>query len=155
MKKLIVVSDWVDDSLTCQEVKIGVEGRLATDETPNITFVASYPSTIHTAFLIHQICEIEERLGKPEQTVLFQNTDTRLQAKKGVKESKGAEFTVIKLKCGMFLCGPNAGFNFSMIKDRVEIVYYLKDHDKGSQFRSRDLYSKVCAHLMEGNEKDI
>jgi hypothetical protein len=152
MKKLIVVADWASDSLTCEEVKIGVEGRLSTLETPNIAFVASYPSTIHTAFLIFQLVEIEERFGKPNQTVLFQNTDTRLQTKKAVKASKGAEFIVIRLKSGMFLCGPNAGYDFSLIKEKIDTIYHLKDHDRGSQFRSRDLYSKVCAQLIEGRE---
>lgn len=155
MKKLIVVSDWVDDSLTCQEVKIGVEGRLSTNETPNITFVASYPSTIHTAFLVNQVVEIEERFGKPDQIVLFQNTDPRIQTSSSVKQSQGADFIVIRLKSGILLCGPNAGYNFSLIKNKIETIYHLKDYDRGSQFRSRDLYSKICAHLMEGDEHEI
>jgi len=155
MKKLIVVADWASDSLTCEEVKIGVEGRLASRETPNISFVSSYPSTINTAYIISQLVEIEERFGKPQEAVLFQNTDTRLQTKKGVKQSKGAEFIVIKLKSGMFLCGPNAGFDFSLVKEKVETIYHLKNHDRGSQFRSRDLYSRVCAHLMEKNEDSL
>lgn len=155
MKKLIVVADWVADSLTSQEVKIGVEGRLSNNKTPNIFFVASYPSTVNTSYIISQLVEIEERYGKPSNAVLFQNTDTRLQTKKGVRKSKGAEFIVIRLKSGMLLCGPNAGYDFSMIKDKIDTIYHLKNHDKGSQFRSRDLYSKVCAHLMEGSEDDL
>ncbi len=59
MKKLIVVADWVDDSLTCQEVKSAVEGFLKNSAGANITFVSSTPSTIHTSYLIKQVVEIE------------------------------------------------------------------------------------------------
>src|SRR5258708_1647515 len=119
MKKLIVVADWAHDSLTCQEIASSVEGALKNGERPYITFVSSMPSTVHTSYLINQIVETEERLGKPKNTVLFQNTDPRLQTKNGVEKAKGADFIVIKLDSGMYLCGPNAGNNFSMVKDRI------------------------------------
>lgn len=156
MKKLIVVADWAADSLTCQEVRTAVEGNLLNNEqTPNITFVASQPSSIHTAFLMRQLVEIEERYGRPVDTVLFQNTDPRLQTQDGVEQAKGADFIVVRLQTGMYLCGPNAGFDFSLIKDLVEEVFIYRDLDKGSQFRSRDLYARVCAHLMNSMEDEL
>lgn len=155
MKKLIVVSDWASDSLTCQEITSSVEGSLKNNGRPYVTFVASTPSTVHTSYIIRQIVETEERLGKPKDTVLFQNTDPRLQSKKGVEKAKGADFIVIELSNGMFLCGPNAGYDFSMIKNKIKKVYKYHDLDKGSQFRSRDLYSKASAQLMENRMKEM
>ena len=83
MKKLIIVADWASDSLTCQEVRSVVEGFLKDHDCGNITFIYSTPSTIHTAFLISQLSEVEERYGKPLETVIFQNTDPRLQTDPG------------------------------------------------------------------------
>jgi S-adenosylmethionine hydrolase len=155
MKKLIVVSDWVDDSLTCAEFSSAVLGFLNESKTAQITFVSSTPSTIHTSFLINQIVEVEERFGRPLETVIFQNTDPRLQSKTKVEKAQGAKFLVIRLKSGLYLCGPNAGYDFSMVKERIDEVFEYKDFDKGSQFRSRDLYSRVCAHLMEAMEDEL
>jgi len=155
MKKLIVVSDWVDDSLTCAEFSSAVLGFLSESKNAQITFVASTPSTIHTAFLVNQLVEIEERLGHPLETVIFQNTDPRLQSKTKVEKAQGAKFLVIRLKSGLYLCGPNAGYDFSMIKERIDEVFEYRGFDKGSQFRSRDLYSRVCAHLMEAMEDEL
>ena len=155
MKKLTVVSDWVDDSLTCAEFSSAVLGFLGHPENAQITFVSSTPSTIHTSFLINQVVETEERFGRPLETVIFQNTDPRLQSKAKVEKAQGAKFLIIRLKSGLYLCGPNAGYDFSMIKEKVDEVFEYLDFDKGSQFRSRDLYSRVCAHLMEAMEDEL
>ncbi len=156
MKKLIVIADWASDTVNCQEVRSAVEGFLKDNTvTPNISFVASTPSTIHTSFITRQIVDIEERYGKPMETVIFQNTDPRIQTKKSVEKAKGAEFIVMRLKSGMYICGPNAGYDFSMIKDKIEEVYHYEGLDKGTQFRSRDLYSRVCAHLMDYMEDEL
>jgi S-adenosylmethionine hydrolase len=155
MRKLIVVSDWASDTLASQEVRTAVEGFLNDSSSPNISFVASAPSTIHTAFLLYQLVEVEERYGHPLETVFFQNTDPRIQSEQGVELSQGAEFIVLRLNSGMYVCGPNAGYDFSMLKPKIEEVYVYRGLDKGSQFRSRDLYSRVCAHLMDEIEDEL
>jgi len=155
MKKLVVVADWAHDSLTNQEVKTAVEGFAKDASKVHIGFVSSTPSTIHTAYLLSQLVRTEERYGKPGQTVFFQNTDPRLQTKEGVEQAQGAEFVVILLKSGIYLCGPNAGYDFSLLKPNIEYVYRYPGFDKGSQFRSRDLYSRVSAHLMDEMEDEL
>jgi len=155
MKKLTVVSDWVDDSLTCAEFSSAVLGFLNNPSGARITFVSSTPSTIHTSFLINQLVETEERFGQPLETVIFENTDPRIQSAAPIKAAKGAPFLIIRLKSGIYLCGPNAGYNFSMIKERIDEAFVYHGFDKGSQFRSRDLYSRVCAHLMEAMEDEL
>ncbi len=155
MKKLITVSDWVPDTLNCQEFTSVVEGYLRDPSSVNIGFVSSTSSTIHTAFLVSQVIETEERYGRPNNTVVFQNTDPRLQTDAALEKAKGAELAVLKLKSGIFACGPNAGYDFSLIKNKIDELYYYSGLDEGSQFRSRDIYGRVCAHLMDGLEDEL
>lgn len=155
MKKLIVVADWAHDSLTNQEFQTALEGFAKDPREIRATYVASTPSTLHTSFILQQLVLTEERYGRPLETVFFQNTDPRIQTKEGVEKSKGAEFVVILLKSGIYLCGPNAGYDFSLLKNQIEYVYRYPNLDKGSQFRSRDLYSRVSAHLMDGMEDEL
>jgi hypothetical protein len=155
MKKLIVVADWASDSLTTQEVRTTVEGFLQAPAHAEMSFVCTTTSTIHTSFLLAQLVEIEERYGRPLDTVFFQNTDPRLDTTNPVEKTKGAELLIIRLKSGIHLLGPNAGYDFSMIKDKIEVVYKYPGLDTGSQFRSRDLYSRVTAHLMDSLEDEL
>ncbi len=155
MKNLIVISDCVSDPLATQEIATAVQGFLKDSAGANIRFVASTPSTIHTGFLISQVVLTEERYGRPLETVIFQNTDPRLESTEGVEQSKGAEFIILRLKSGMYLCGPNAGFNFSFIYKDIDEAFTYKGLDKGSQFRSRDLYSRVSAHLMDAMQDEL
>ncbi|MCX6730574.1 MAG: SAM-dependent chlorinase/fluorinase [Candidatus Roizmanbacteria bacterium] len=155
MKKLIVVADWAHDSLTNQEVRTAIEGFSKNPNELHISFVSSTPSTLHTSYLLQQLVRTEERYGRPGETVFFQNTDPRVQTKEGVEQAKGAEFIVIRLKSGIYLCGPNAGYDFSLLKPSIEYVYRYPGLDKGSQFRSRDLYSRISAHLIDEMEDEL
>lgn len=155
MKKLIVLADWAGDSLTCQEIKISVEGFLKDSKYSNISFVSSTPSTIHTSYLINQIVEDIERYGQPLETVIFQNTDPRLHSTQSIEKAAGAPPVIIKLESGVHILGPNAGYNFSLIKSRIdELFTYTGVNEKG-QFHSRDLYSKLSAYLMDYLEDDL
>ncbi len=155
MKKLIVVADWAHDSITNQEVLTAIEGFTKKPEDMHVSFVSSTPSTIHTSYILQQLVRTVERYGRPGETVFFQNTDPRIQTKEGVEQAQGAEFIVVRLKSGIFLCGPNAGYDFSLLKPNIEYVYRYPGLDKGSQFRSRDLYSRVSAHLMDEMEDEL
>lgn len=156
MKKLIVVADWASDSLTCQEFRSSAEGFIKNSEkNVNIHFISSTPSTIHTSFLVNQAVLTEERFGRPLSTIVFQNTDPRIQTTEGVDKAKGAEFIVVRLKSGLYVYGPNSGYVYSLIKSEIDEVFIYKNLDKGSQFRSRDLYSRVSAHLMDEMENEM
>jgi hypothetical protein len=155
MKKLMVVADWAADSLTCQEVRSTVEGFLQDPISPLISFVSSTPSTIHAGFLLFQLIETEERYGRPLDSVFFVNSDTRLHSSSPLVEAQGSEFIIVRLKSGIRVMGPNAGYSFSFIKDKIDVVYTYPGLDKGSQFRSRDLYARVAAHLMDDLDEDL
>ena len=155
MKKLIVVADWAHDSLTNQEFLSTLEGFVKKPAEIHVSFVSLTPSTIHASYVLQQLVQTEERYGRPMGTVFFQNVDPRIQAKEGVEQAKGAEFIVLRLKSGIYVCGPNAGYDFSLLKSRIEYVYSYPNLDKGSQFRSRDLYARVNAHLVDEMEDEL
>lgn len=155
MKRLIIIADWAGDSLSCQEVRSAVEGYLKDRNGGIITFVKSTPSTIHTAFLLEQVIEGEERYGKPLETVVFESTDPRLHSDHALKNAEGAKPLVLRLKSGLYITGPNAGFDFSLVKNKIEEVYEYKGLNTEGRFHSRDLYSRVAAHLMDYMEDEL
>ena len=155
MKKLIVVADLAFDALSRAEIKIAVEGFLKDSNASNISFVGSTPSTIHTGFLVNQIVEDVERFGRPLETVIFQNTDPRLHSTQGIEKAEGAKPVIIKLKSGIYLLGPNSGYDFSMIKSKIEELFIYKGLNEKGQFHSRDLFSRLSAHLMDYMEDEL
>jgi len=155
MKKLIVVADLAFDALSCAEIKIAVEGFLKDPIASNISFVGSTPSTVHTSFLLNQLVEDVERYGRPLETVIFQNTDPRLHSTENIEKAEGAKPVIIKLKSGIYLLGPNSGYDFSMIKNKIEELYIYKGLNEKGQFHSRDLYSRISAHLMDYLEDEL
>jgi hypothetical protein len=154
MKKLIVVADWVQDSLTCQEFKTATEGFLKNSDTIDIDFVSSTPSTIHTGFLINQMVTTTERYGLPQELIIFANTDPRLKESE-LEKTKGAELVIIRLISGIYLIGPNAEYNFSFIKNQIDEIYRYPGFNEGNQFRSRDSFSRVTAHLIDEMEDEL
>ncbi|MFZ6034844.1 MAG: SAM hydroxide adenosyltransferase [Patescibacteria group bacterium] len=155
MKKLIVIGDLFSDTLTCQEIKSAVEGFLKDPTNIDISFVTSAPSTVHTGFLVSQIVQTEEGLGRPLETVIFHNTDPRIHTKDSTVKAEGALPLIVKLKSGIFITGPNAGYSYSMIKDKIDVAYEYKGLNVHGQFHSRDLYSRISAHLMDYLEDEM
>lgn len=154
MKKLFVVSDWVKDSLACAELKTVVEGFLDNPVNPNISFVSSTPSTIHTSFIINQLVETEERYGRPLDTVIFQASDPAID-NAGESAKVWGELFIIRLKSGLHIIGPNAGYVFSMIKPKIDAVFQYPGLTESGSFRARDVFSRVVAHLMDSKQDDL
>ncbi len=155
MRKLIIISDWASDTLAVTEVKLAIEGFLDKKEIVNSDIVISQPSTIHTGFLLMQLVNTTQRYGDPEETVFFINTDPRIQTEKGVRLAEGAKGLIVKLTSGIYITGPNAGFCYSFIKDKIQVAYHYPPLDKGSQFRSRDNYARIISALLEYQEDSL
>jgi len=155
MKRLVVIADWASDSLTCSEVKSAVLGNLTTADYPDITFISSTPSTIHTAFLIEQTVITESYYGDPEELVIFQNTDMRKNIDEALLTPYTGKLLLLRLSNGIWVFGPNAGYDFSLIYDYIDKVYFYPGFEKGGQFRSRDLYARIAAHLLEEKEEEM
>jgi len=155
MKKCVVVADWAEDVLAAQEVRTTIESFLGDPSSPNIQFVPSTTSTLHTSFLISQILTTEEEYGRPLETVIYQGTDPRISTDQSTELPEGAEFIVVHLASGVYLCGPNSGYAFSLIKDKIEEVYSYRELTTEAKFRSRDLYARIVSHLMDAEEDEL
>jgi hypothetical protein len=157
MKKLIVVADWAEDGLKAQEFRSAVEGFLR-DLTipPNISFVPIQKSTFDAAYTLSQIVETENRYGHPAETVMYVMADNRLHGDEKTELPNGEQFFLARLFTGIYVCGPNAGYTFSLIKPKIErlFTYTFKDEELREN-RSRDEYPKLLAYLMDALEEDL
>lgn len=154
MKKLIVVADWAADHLTCQEIRTTVEGFLDNPAHPVISFVESTPSTIHTAYLIDQITETEERYGRPLDTVIFQGSDSVVDNPEGLSKI-WSPMSIVRLKSGLHIIGANTGYVYSLIKPKIEVVFHYPGLPETGSFRARDVFSRVVAHLLESKQDNL
>ncbi len=154
MKKLIAVADWATDALTCQEIQTAVEGFLDTPAHPFISFVESTPSTIHTAYLISQIVETEERYGRPLDTVIFQGSDSVVDNPVELKRT-WSPLTIVRLKSGLHIIGANTGYVYSLIKPKIEAVFHYPGLPESGSFRVRDVFSRIVAHLLESKQDNL
>lgn len=155
MKNLTVIADWANDDLAKKEFTSALLGELIEQINPRIDFVASFHSSIHTAFLSQQVVQTEERLGKPAENVLFLNTDTREHTGEKIVSAEGSPFVIAILYSKLIVCGPNASYSFSLIKDQIQQLFVYGGVEKGSQFRSRDLFPKVIAQLLMERQDEL
>lgn len=123
-------------------------GYLKDSSNPNIHFVNSTPSSINAAFLASQLVSLEEKYAKPLVTVVFISADPRV----GTKRS---DFVVLRLKSGIMVCGANAKYSFSFLKHKADEIFIYNNVDETNQYRDKDLYPRVVAHLMDEMEDEL
>lgn len=155
MKKLICIADWASDPLSVQEIRSIVEGYTKEPDILRVSFVpcGSYP--IEAGYLLAQIVGTEERYGRPLETVIFASVDPRLDPASSQDPTKGSTFVVLRLASGLYLCGPNAGYTFSLVHSKIQKVYTYSLPDTPTAFRSRDWYARVCSHLIEDLQDEM
>src|SRR3989344_6782594 len=103
MRNLIVLADYCSDSLAVQELRSTLYGHLSTQFSGYVSFVHSSPSTIHTAFLLHQLLITEQRLGDPNNLVVFMNTDPRLQVTSRVEKVQESPLVIVRMQSGAWV----------------------------------------------------
>lgn len=155
MKRLIAIADWAADSLACEEFRIATEGFLESDIIPDVSFVAAQASTVHVSFLSSHIVETVERYGAPLDTVIMAGTDPRLPVTATDETGRPGEFFILRLYSGLYVCGPNTGYTFSLLKSKIDRAFTYKLEDNFYQNRTRDLYSRIIAHLLEAMQDDL
>ncbi len=154
MRKLIAITDWASDSFTRQEFRTVIGGYLKDPTNPNIHFINSTPSSINTTFLASQIIDLEERYAKPLETVIFVSADPRIETGQEGKSTR-SDFIVVRLKSGILMCGANAGYSFSFIKEKADEIFIYNNLDETNQYRDKDLYPRLVAHLMDEMEDEL
>ncbi len=146
MKKLVVIADWCNDSIYSAEYRSAVSGFTDSQDTIDISFISTTQSSINTSFLLAQAALTEARLGEPNSTVIHMGNEPR---------STNDLFIVIKLTTGVYVCGINSEYTFSLIKDLIDKAFVYKVEGTSSGFKSRDIYSRVVAHLLNSLEDDL
>jgi len=157
MKKLIVVADWTNDSLACQEFRTAVEGHLQDiSQPPTISFVLAKQSTVNAGFNVSQIAETELRHGHPAETIIFVMCDNRIHGVEHQELPQGEPFFMARLLSSLYVCGPNAGYSFTFVKPNIERLFtYHIEGEENYDNRSRDVYPKILALLMEALEDNL
>lgn len=142
MKKLTAISDWARDPLFTEQVRISIDGFIKDPAFATIHFVPVSSSSIHIAYVLAHLVEIEERNGSPLESVIYL----------GSAEKTPAEFIILRLISGMYICGINNQYNFSLIKHKIEEVY---KYDMDSSQSSHENQWRMCAHLLESMQDDL
>ncbi|MBI2594023.1 SAM-dependent chlorinase/fluorinase [Candidatus Daviesbacteria bacterium] len=105
-------------------------------------------STLATGFWIRQI-GVENGY---ENLAIFSNT-----APRGTKEAinwEGDERQRLlygRLKNGVPVFAISSGYNWSFIRDELEVFHDIEIPNSGSQFRSRDLYPEAAKLILSGD----
>lgn len=156
MKKLIVVADWASDPLYFTQFQTAIEGHVKDLSAPLLMRrVPVTPSTIHASYIVRQLIETESRMGRPEETVIYVQTDARSESADVRESPKGAPLYINRLSNGIFVVGTNAGYTFSLIKDQIAEVFTYGMQSNATQFSARDVYARTCAYLMDYMEDEL
>ncbi len=155
MRKVICISDWAADDLAYQEFGTALSGFLKTPDNLRLSRIVTTSSTIQTGFMVAQCSYTEERLGVPSNSLIFANTDPRSVENSSSSARHGAEFMIARLTSGLIVCGPNNGFSLSFVKGHIDAVFRYVNFETLSISRSRDLFSRVIAHLVEYLEDEL
>lgn len=146
-KTLILITDYASDTLARTEVILAIKRRIQKPLDFHFALAEKF-NTIHTGFLADQL----RRSLTPKEaanTIFFLNTDPRTHTKTEIPEAGGALLLVAKLTNQSLVISPNAGYCLSFIKPKISELFTVKVPNKGTQFRSRDIFPKIIAQALD------
>ena len=112
-------------------------------------------NTTQTGFWVYQIALNDDAIRKlsanKANTYIYVNTAPRRDDPNPRKEASGEGLAYAKLKTGMEIVGVNSGETFSFVKPMIEKLFSVNVSNMGSQFRSRDIFPKVLAQIVNGD----
>ncbi len=108
-------------------------------------------STINTGFWIYQF-GLTKNLSN---TSIYSNTAPRREDKGAQANNRGEKLMYAKLKNGFEVIAVNAGYCFSFIKPHIAEFAFVNTANEGSQFRSRDIFPKAVAKMLEKDSSFI
>lgn len=113
-------------------------------------------STIQTGFWAYQLALNHSKLmslpgGDTIRTYLFLNTAPRKGSPKPQKDNEGERLAYARLDNGVEVVGALSGESFSFIKPMIKDLRIVGVPDRGSQFRSRDIFPFALRDIAEGN----
>jgi hypothetical protein len=83
--------------------------------------------------------------------VIYSNTAPRKETLQAMVNNAGEGLYYAQLRNGAQVVAVNAGYAFSFIKQEIQTCIRVKVENEGSQFRSRDFYPRIVAHVIQEN----
>lgn len=146
---IILIADYGTGDPSFTEVTLQL--KKLTPET--IIMPQSTPpfSTINTGFWIYQFGLTQDF----KNTYIYSNTAPRREDKEAQTNNRGEKLMYAKLKNGFEIIAVNAGYCFSFIKPFIANFAFVNTANEGSQFRSRDIFPKAVAKMIQKDRSFI
>lgn len=114
---------------------------------------SSVPScdTVSTGFNLAQLA-LAPRILRPEKTMVFANCAPRKDDLSSRPANRGEKLVYGITTSGVRILAVNSGYSLSFLKDHLFELYELNVEDKGSQFRSRDIFPVALGRLWAGDK---
>jgi hypothetical protein len=106
-------------------------------------------STLAAGFCVAQLGLNEAPAGM----VIYHNVAPRGDEAKARKANAGERLAYARLKSGVRVIGVNSGFSFSFVEHASEELRWVEVKAEGSQFRSRDLFPRAAAQILQGDSR--
>jgi S-adenosylmethionine hydrolase len=140
---IILIADYGTGDPAFTEVTLTLQSLI-----PSATILPqSVPpfSTVNTGYWIAQFA----LTNNLTDTYIYSNTAPRKEAKEAQKNNKGEKLMYAKLKNGFEVIAVNAGYVFSFVRDAIDQFHFVNVANEGSQFRSRDIFPKAVAAMIQ------
>lgn len=121
--------------------------KIAFDET----WVPQF-DTRSTGFNLAELARNSEIASDEIRHIFYVNTAPRKDDLKGRSNNAGEKLIYAKLTNGVEILGVNSGFTFSFLDDVITEARHLDISDKGSQFRSLNVFPQALNRLAAGDE---
>lgn len=147
MSFLHIIADYGPGDLAFSEIQAAFAG-IAPELRTVTTSVASF-NTVATGFLVAQLGSDPHLRGKG---MVFANCAPRADKRSEREDNEGEGLLLALTRHDIPLVVVNSGYSLSFVKRDIEELWQLEVSAAGSQFRSRDLFPEVVAHLLRGDE---
>ena len=147
---ITIIADYGTGDLAFQEVKqrLRLIPQVAAAQVDQLSVPAF--NTIATGFALGQLANKAGELGP--RMIYYVNTAPRKDDLQSREKNAGERFVYARMHNGAQILAVNSGYSLSFVKANAEKLCVLKVSDRGSQFRSRDVFPEALKHLMAGNQ---
>lgn len=131
--------------LSFSEVEQAV--RSETEAVNNFKCVPIRPfNTLEAGFVLRQLAV---DCPRPENAFFYVNVAPRKDETSPRINNDGEELVYLELENGVEVVSTFSGHTLSLVRDQVRVLKSLDVLSKGSQFRSRDIFPKAVARVLE------
>lgn len=146
---LHIVADYGQGDLAFAEVVQRLKLHLP-DAEPVLMSVPPF-CTLAAGFCIAQLA----LNPAPPGTIIYHNIAPREDDEAARAGNAGERLTYAQMRTGARIIGVNAGHALSFIRDEAEHLRWAAAEDKGSQFRSRDVFPQTAAAIALGRSRAL